>query len=87
MDKEVLALKKEVRGVETDGRAGVTLAGVQKLAKNKMQERILRLLLKKSESPEELEAVICAAARSPLDGAGAALVLADFILDFKDYLG
>ncbi|MEA4954536.1 MAG: hypothetical protein VB096_03340 [Pseudoflavonifractor sp.] len=85
MDQAMLALKPGVTLTEQDGHAGLTFCGRTQLAKDARQAKILRALLLQSRSPESLTALLCA--RDGLQGEGEnSLAIAEFILDFGEYL-
>lgn len=85
MYETMLTLKLGVTLTEQDGHVGLTFCGRTQLAKDARQAEILRALVLKSRSPESLTALLCARNGPQSEGENS-LTIAEFILDFGEYL-
>lgn len=85
MKQTTLKLKPGVSLLEQEGKIGVSLQGRQQLARSALQGGLLRAL---GEGGQTLEALhgVAHSLGAPSDDNGTALLLAEFILDFGDYL-
>jgi hypothetical protein len=84
MEEAMLQLLPGVRAAEENGRFGVTLNGRTRLAADEGQTVFLRALLTGAQPLNRLLSLLPGAAAP--DDAFRALTLADFILNFKDFL-
>jgi hypothetical protein len=86
MEQAVLMLKTGVRQVQRKGMEGLVLDGREKLAKDRNQAGILAKLLKGPQTTDCLKAGIAEEGKNGSDDTSSAITLAEFILDFKEYL-
>ena len=86
MDETMLNLKPGVTPTERDGQIGLTLHGRAQFAKDARQAQILRALILQSRPPESLMAFLQTRVGSPENDNEISLAIAEFILDFGEYL-
>lgn len=86
MENTMLVLKKGVKLTEQDGRAGLAFAENTIFAKDKRQEIIIRALIEQAQPLDKLIAMTRTCDGQMLSDVDASLALAEFILDFGDYL-
>lgn len=86
MDKTMLTLKPGVTLTERDGQTGLTLQGRTKFVKDARQAEILRALVDWAQPVESLMVLLRARDGPTESGSKISLDLAEFILDFGDYL-
>lgn len=86
MKEDILTLLPGVRSAEENGRLGLTLYGRTRLTDDKRQIALLNSLLAGPQSVDSLGILLGAGNDPPGGEAFAALALAEFILNFKDYL-
>lgn len=86
MDKIMLTLKRGVTLIEQGGRTGLTLHGRVCFARDARQAEILRALALQSQSLENLTALLHARDSPPQNEHRISLAVAEFILDFGEYL-
>ena len=85
MNETMLTLKTGVELIEQDGQIGLMLHGRTQFAKNLPQTKILRALMKQPLSPESLMALLGTGNGKQSDNENS-LAIAEFILDFGEYL-
>ena len=85
MEETMLTLKRGVTLTEQSGQSGFSLNGQSKFAKNTRQAEILRALAMQRRSLNSLKALLCAGNAKQSDNE-ISLVIAEFILDFGEYL-
>lgn len=85
MEKTMLMLRKGIQQIKLEGRAGLALEGQCRTAKNALQAELLSALAKGAKTPEELIDLVCKS-KLPEERADGALAVAEFILDFGEYL-
>ena len=85
MDKTMLALKRGTVPAESGGKTGVTLEESTRFARDGRQKIILEMLIQGGQS---LSAVLSRIEKDspPGEPGEAQLALAEFILDFSDFL-
>ena len=86
MERDLLCLKPGVQSVEERGRLGLTLSGQTLLTSDPGQSALLQALLSGAQPLETLKFLLRGGRTPPGGDAYAALALADFILQFKDFL-
>lgn len=86
MNETMLTLKPGVTLTEQDGQAGLVLNGRTRLAKNARQADILLALVAQPQPPEILTALLRALDGSSENDNEIFLAIAEFILDFGEYL-
>ena len=86
MDETMLTLKADVTLTERDGQVGVVLNDRVRYAKNERQAEILLALVKQSQPLESLMALLRALYGSTENDNEMSLAIAEFILDFGEYL-
>jgi hypothetical protein len=82
----ILRLKPDVQHIKQNGRAGVSRQGRMQLVRDDVQEFILRQLSAGIQQIGQVKHLLEARDSAPPDDPRAALALAEFILDFADYL-
>ena len=85
MNETMLTLKPGVMLTERDGKTGLTLHGHSQFAKDDCQSKILRALSERPLSLEGLMATLSARDNTQSDNDNS-LAIAEFILDFGDYI-
>ncbi len=85
MENTLLALKKETCAVLRNGKHGLGCGDRLRLAGSRQQEIILKALAESPRTPEELAAML-ERDGGITDSGEAALEIAAFILDFKDFI-
>ncbi len=85
MDETMLTLKTGAALTEVENRVGLTRNGQTKYAKSMRQAIIIRALSERPHSPESLAALLCAA-DCPQSDNDNSLAIAEFILDFGEFL-
>ena len=86
MDETILALKPGVTLTEQDGKTGLTLWGHTQFAKDARQTEILRALVLQSQPPQSLLALFRALDVPQQSDNDISLIIAEFILDFGEFL-
>lgn len=85
MVETMLTLKTGVKLIEPDGQFGLMLNGRTQYAKDSRQAEMIRALTKHSLSPESLMALL-SAGNDPRNDNDISLAIAEFILDFGEWL-
>ncbi|KAF5044761.1 hypothetical protein DSECCO2_488330 [anaerobic digester metagenome] len=86
MDQIMLTLKPGVTLAERGGQIGLALQERVRFAKDARQAKILRALVLQSQSLESLMALLHTGNDPPENDPGISLAMAEFILDFDEYL-
>ena len=86
MDEAMLTLKPGVTLTEQDGQTGLVLSGYTRFAKDERQTEILRALMAESQPPESLLTLLQGLRNSPENNNEISLAIAEFILDFGEFL-
>lgn len=86
MDETMLTLKTAAVLTERDGQAGLTLCGHTRFAKDARQTEILLALVKRPQPIESLMTLLQTQYGLSVHGNDISLVIAEFILDFGEFL-
>jgi len=86
MDKDILTLKRGVTLVEAGSRVGLALNGRTQFAKSVLQAEIIRALTARRHQVESLLALLHQHAGTDRNTTDDSLAIAEFILDFDEYL-
>jgi len=86
MDKAMLTLKPGVTLTEAGSQIGLVLDGQSQFSKNAWQAKLIRALSKQPQPPESLMALLRMGDGPPRSDNDGSLTIAEFILDFGDYL-
>lgn len=86
MDQVMLTLKQVVALIEQSGQTGLVLNGRVRFAKDTRQAEILRALVQRPQSPENLLALLRVLDTPQQSDRDISLTIAEFILDFGEYL-
>lgn len=86
MEKEMLTLLPGVRLTRQGGRYGLTLGDCSRYTASPGQAALLQSLAQRPQRMEDLKQLLAQAGAQPENEAYTALMLAEFILEFGDYL-
>ncbi|BAK97803.1 hypothetical protein OBV_06050 [Oscillibacter valericigenes Sjm18-20] len=86
MDQTMLTLKHGTTLAERGGQMGIVLNGRVRFAQNARQAEILRALVERPRSIKSLTALLRARDCATDNGSEFFLAIAEFILDFGEYL-
>lgn len=86
MDETMLVLKSGVTLTEHGGQVGLVLNDRVRYAKNERQAEILLTLVKQPQPIESLTELLCTLDGSTENDNEISLAIAEFILDFGDFL-
>ena len=86
MDETMLNLKRGVTLTKQDGQVGLVLNDRVRYAKNEQQAEILLTLVQQPQPIESLTELLCTLDGSPENDNEISLAIAEFILDFGEYL-
>ena len=86
MDETMLILKSGVTLIKEDGQVGLVMNGRTRFAKDARQAEILQALILQSQSPDSLTELLQMRKGSSESNNEISLAIAEFILDFGEYL-
>ncbi len=86
MDETMMTLKQGVTHIEQNEKIGLMLSDCTKFAKDARQEALLNALIMKNQSLEGLKELIQTRGSHSDSDNEISLVIAEFILDFGEYL-
>ena len=86
MDNDILKLRKDAAEAEKNGRRGLRMNGMEKYARNPVQDFILTALLAGPVSVDSLTNQLRLRGGCTDADASPSLLLAEFILDFNEFL-